>query len=216
MGGCIFYCLFSWLTVIFVWDTWWFFFTFVFGSICCKKVYKGVVYMLFERDRILNLNSRPSFILPREYSLLSWWSYLSELNIGNFLSDCPTFIWYILVSLILRYWEVVSCESLTIIIVVLCVFSEDSVADPCLYICQEFGHKLSVSLVFRSYLFEGIFSILHSWIYFCCVTPLQALPIGYLHFRSSTSGLHNRELTSDLLFLLFQLSILESGLCQGV
>ena len=90
--------------------------------------------------------------------------------------------------------------------------------DPSLYkLCQEFGHKLFVSPLssFR-YCLRALISILRSWTLFCCVTPLSALPTGFVHFRSSTSGLHNRELTSDLLFLLFQLSILEYLVfCQG-
>lgn len=160
-----FWCLVSWLTVIFVWEPWGIFFTFVFGRICCKRYIRRVVYMLFEGTEILFwIVDHPS--LCQESIIVELVILFIRFRIKVFssltvppLSDIYWCFWD------LRFKEVLSCESLNSICV-LCVFSEDSVARSLSLFCQEFRHKLSVlSLVFRSYLFEGIFSILHSWIF---------------------------------------------------
>ena len=72
-----FVVLFSYGCVIFVCVTWWIFSDFVFGSFSCKKVYKEWCFHAFQRDRISDLSSRPSFIVPQRVFLLSWWSCLS-------------------------------------------------------------------------------------------------------------------------------------------
>ena len=58
-----------------------------------------------------------------------------------------------------------------------------------LFFCQEFCHRILVSPLILHRCSRGhIFSILRSWTFFLCVTPLSALPIGSCAFSSSTPG----------------------------